>query len=283
MSDKSTTQARYSAARQRRNRTAARRVLLIATPATAVAFFTGAATGNAAAHPAAASQAPGQAAGQAEAVAGEGPTRDEPTTSDTDQIVVLDAGTFQGRHWRFVRDRFVVTLAEDGLPAQNLLTVPHLPFSQYGRPGTVACEALGYQFGHAAPGTQPDYNAGYSCTPAGQGDEFATPTQFQALGFGNESDKQTGAPTIMEAFGNGPAPGVAGSTAVSATLTVDGARIAHRPLVKAPGDSTSYFAFLTAATADPAPTVLVTLYDAAGRQVASLDMAPPSTGPGLAG
>lgn len=280
MFDEGMTEAPDGTVPRRRPVAMAAKALLIAAPAAALAVFV-TAVGNAdAGRSAAVPPAPGADAHQVRTAAG-AVHPGNASTAATDQIAVLESGDYQGRHWRFIRDRFIVTLAQDGMPPQNLLTVPHLPFDQHGKPGTVACEALGYQFGDAAAGVQPDYNAGYNCTPADQGDQFATPTKFQALGFGNETDKQTGTPTIMEAYGNGPALGIVGSTAVSATLTVDGVRIEHRPLVKAPGDRTAYFAFLVHATADHSPTVLVTLYDAAGRRVSTIDMAPPSTGPGL--
>lgn len=280
MFDEGMTEAPEGTVPRRRPAAMAAKALLVAAPAAALAVFV-TATGNADANrPASAPPAPAADAQQVR-IASRAVHPGDASPAATDQIAVLESGDYQGRHWRFIRDRFIVTVAQDGVPQQDLLEVPHLPFDQHGKPGTVACEALGYQFGDAPAGVQPDYNAGYACTPAGQGDQYATPTRFQALGFANEVDKQTGAPTIMEAFGDGPALGVAGSTAVSATLKVDGVRIEHRQLVKAPGDRTAYFAFLVHATSDHSPTVLVTLYDAAGRQVSTIDMAPPSTGPGL--
>lgn len=188
-----------------------------------------------------------------------------------DQIVVLDGGTFQGRPWRLVRDRFVLTAAADQGTARNLLAVEHLPFSDYGKPGTVACEALGFQFGGAAPGTLPDYNGGVSCGEVFNPDPFAAPKHFVLSGFDNGMDKKTGKSTILQAFGYGPAAGSNGSTATSASLTVAGVAGDRKPLVTAPGENVAYFAFLAPATADPQPKVTITFYDAHGDQVGTAD------------
>lgn len=195
-----------------------------------------------------------------------------------DQIVVLGSGTFQGRPWRLVRDRFIVTDAADQGTARNLLAGDHLPFSDYGKPGTTACEALGFQFGDAAPGTLPDYNVGYACTPQVYNpDPFATPKHFVLQGFNNGMDKATGTPTILQAIGYGPAAGSNGSTAAFAALTVDGVAGNRQPLLTAPGETVAYYAFLTPATTDHRPKVTITFYDAHGDQVGTTDAKSSST------
>lgn len=184
-----------------------------------------------------------------------------------DQIIVLGSGTFQGRGWRLVRDRFVITETADEGPPKNLLTgVDHLPFNDYGKPGTVACEALGIQFGDAAPGYRPDYDVGYSCKLSWNPDE-AAPQQFLPSSFNNGMDKATGKPTFITAFGYGPAAGFNGSTAVSAALTVNGVTGQRQPLMVAPSENTAYYAFLAPATTINRPNATITLYDAQGNKV----------------
>jgi hypothetical protein len=194
--------------------------------------------------------------------------KDQPVRKN-DQIIVLDSGTYQGRHWRLIRDRFVVTVADDEGPPKDLLGgVRHLPYSQYGKPGTVACQALGFQFGDAAPGTLPDYNTGYGCLGSEQGGgKFTTPQKFEFLSYGNPIDKTTGAPTYIEVNGDGPTSWVHGSTAVSAALTIDGVTVDRRALVSPPDEDVAYFGFVVPGTTDHQPKITVTLFDAHGRKL----------------
>ena len=189
------------------------------------------------------------------------------SSTATDQIIVLGSGTFQGRSWRLVRDRFIITEAADEGPPKDLLAgVDHLPFNDYGKPGTVACEALGIQFGDAAPGYRPDYGAGYSCRLSWKIHD-AAPQRFLPGSFNNGMDKATGKPTYITAYGYGPAAGFNGSTAVSAALTVNGVTGQRQPLMVAPGENTAYYAFLTPATTINQPNATIALYDAQGNKV----------------
>jgi len=207
---------------------------------------------------------------------GTAPTSTPPKSKD--QIVVLGSGTFQGRNWRLVRDRFII----DGSAGQNsptdfLADVDHLPFSDYGKSGTAACEALGLQFGDAAPGSRPAYDVQAGCVPqAWNPDLYAAPRQFVPSSFSNGSNKATGDPTYVTAIGYGPAAGFDGATAVSATLTIDGVTGERQPLLKAPGENTAYYAFLVPGTRDGEPKATVTFYNAQGKTVGTANARFPS-------
>lgn len=201
-------------------------------------------------------------------------SKEQPTR---DQVVVVGGGTYQGRHWHLVRDRFIITEASDE-GAKDLQTVEHLPFSDYGKPGTVACENRGIEFEDTTP-VNPAALGGFCSPQSLNPDPFATPKQFQPPDYSNASDKGTGRPVTLQLYGYGPAAGTNGSTAVSATLTIDGVTSDKQPLLAVAGETTAYYAFVVPGTTDSHVKATVTFYDTHGKQVGTVET-PSSSTPG---
>ena len=173
-----------------------------------------------------------------------------------DSIVVLADGKLNGKHWRLVRDRYVVAGPEPanvmGDPSQR----PHLPYAaNWDKPGTIECDFTGIQWGDGAPA---DHSAGFlaggGCNPTDDGSIAGIVTRFA----GGTIPDGGSEPQYVEGR-------IDGQDAAYITVSIDGWDSGTQPVIEVPGERNDYYVVLVPHTAFPFKNLDVAVYDAHGR------------------
>jgi hypothetical protein len=170
----------------------------------------------------------------------------------TDAYTVVAGGTVDGKHWRLVRDLFVVP---DNLPFPSGLG-SHLPISEKGKSGTTTCDYTGLQWGGNPPGTQPDFDAGGQCSADVE-------SERGPLSSGMVSAKAGGL-SLWSLIGR-----VDSTKVATVSVTIGAHTTARQPISPVPGENDGYYVVFLPALSDQDQQAMkyFTTYDAGGHVV----------------
>ena len=170
----------------------------------------------------------------------------------TDAYTVVASGIIEGKHWRLVRDVFVVAKSQ---PLMSGLG-NHLPISEKGKADTVTCDDTGLQWGTNPPGTKPDFGAGGQC--GGDVESIRGP-----LSSGMVNEQFSGLP-LWSLIGRVDTAKVA-----SVSVTIGDHTTARQSISAVAGENDGYYVVLLPALSEQDQQAMkyYTTYDAGGHVV----------------
>ncbi|ACU69712.1 hypothetical protein Caci_0777 [Catenulispora acidiphila DSM 44928] len=175
-----------------------------------------------------------------------------------DSIAVLANGTQDGKHWRLIRDRYVVAGPEPANVMGDPSSRPHLPYApNWDKPGTIECDFTGIQWGDDAPGARPAFGAGGGCNPTDDGSIIRLIGRFD--GGGNVGDPDY--PLYTEGR-------IDGTNAAYMTVDIDGWSSGKQPVIQVPGEQNDYYVVMVpTAVGQHYKLMTTTVYDAQGHSL----------------
>lgn len=185
-----------------------------------------------------------------------------------DSIVVLASGTADGKHWRLVRDRYVVAGPEPANVMGDPSSRPHLPYAaNWDKPGTIECDFTGIQWGDGVAGGRDDL-AGGGCSPVDDGSITRILGRFAGGGSSGSPDS----PAYV--WGR-----VDGTDVAYMSLSIDDWNSGMEPVIQVPGEKNDYYVVMVPPhTLDHYKRLSTTVYDAHGMVLGTEDQpAPPTT------
>lgn len=180
-----------------------------------------------------------------------------------DSIVVLANGTQDGKHWRLIRDRFVVAGPEPANVMGDPSSRPHLPYTaNWGKPGTIECDFTGVQWGDDAPGARPAFGAGGGCNPTDDGSIVRLIGRFA----GGTGISDPDYPLYTEGR-------IDGTNVAYVTVDIDGWSSGKQPVIQVPGEQNDYYVVMVpTAVGHRYKLMTTTVYDAQGHSLGAQKM-----------
>ena len=173
-----------------------------------------------------------------------------------DSIVVLAGGTADGKHWRLVRDRYVVAGPEPANVMGDPSSRPHLPYAaNWDKPGTIECDFTGVQWGDGAPGGRPAFGGGGVCNPTDEGSITRVIGRF-AGSSGTIGD------TVTPSFVEGR---IDGKDAAYVSVDTDGWSSGKQPVIEVPGEQNDYYLVMVPQSSERQKPKTITVYNAQGQ------------------
>ncbi|WP_194912078.1 hypothetical protein [Catenulispora rubra] len=168
-----------------------------------------------------------------------------------DLYTVVASGTIDGKHWRLVRDVFVVSKSQ---PLMSGLG-HHLPIAEKGKANTATCADTGLQWGTNPPGSQPDFDAGGQC--GGDVESVRGPLSSGEVAHASGL-------SLWSLIGR-----VDSAKVASVSVTIGDHTTARQPISPVPGENDGYYVVLLPALSEQDQQAMkyYTTYDAGGHVV----------------
>ena len=178
-----------------------------------------------------------------------------------DSIVVLASGTADGKHWRLVRDRYVVAGPEPANAMGDPSTRPHLPYAaNWDKPGTIECDFTGIQWGDDVPGGDSRLSGG-ACNPVDLG------SITRILGrFGESGDSGSSRQAPPSVWGR-----IDGTDVAYMSMSIDDWYSGKQPVIQVPGETNDYYVIMVPRSPGSYKRLTTTLYDAHGMVLGTQD------------